>query len=248
MPVTLPSSRIGTTIRSSGTRRWTGRLALGLGDQRHGAALLRNSGSRPPSRPCRSARRGCEKMPSAFDGLRRGRSTSDSRAGSMRRRRTSSAARAPSGSSTLAASARICACICGQSRTAARTSASTACSSSTSSRRPRASARSSSMYIIDSRRLLSSHSGSSACSLPSSSRSTQTTGCSRRWMVSCRAGDGVGDAVDQERHVVVDDAQPHPPPAGLAAGRFEADRDLALAPLGGDLGDEARRLFLLARR
>ena len=35
-------------------------------------------------------------------------------------------------------------------------------------------------------------------------------------------GDRVGDRVDQERHVVVDDRDPHPPPAGLAAGRFDA--------------------------
>ena len=29
---------------------------------------------------------------------------------------------------------------------------------------------------------------------------------------------GIGDRIDQEGHVVVDDAEAHPPPAGLAAG------------------------------
>ncbi len=43
------------------------------------------------------------------------------------------------------------------------------------------------MYIIDSRRFLSSHSGTSSRSRPWSSRVTQTTGWSSRWMVSCRA-------------------------------------------------------------
>ena len=52
------------------------------------------------------------------------------------------------------------------------------------------------------------------------------------------AGDGVGHRVHQERHVVVDDAETHPTPAGLAAGRFEANRHIALASLVGDLGNE----------
>ena len=64
-------------------------------------------------------------------------------------------------------------------------------------------------------------------------------------MVRCRAGDGVGDRIDQERHVVVDDRDPHAAAAGFAAGRFDVDRQFARLALGGDFGDEARRLGLL---
>src|ERR687897_591609 len=50
------------------------------------------------------------------------------------------------------------------------------------------------------------------------------------------AGDGVGDGIDQERHVVVDDADPHPPPSRLAAGGIDGQRDLALAAADGAPG------------
>ena len=60
-------------------------------------------------------------------------------------------------------------------------------------------------------------------------------------------GDRVGDRIDQERHVVVDDRDPHAPPAGFAAGRFDCDGDLAALPLGRDRGEEFRR-FALGRR
>ena len=57
-------------------------------------------------------------------------------------------------------------------------------------------------------------------------------------MVRCRAGDRIGDRVHQERHVVVDDRQAHAAAARLAAGRFEADGQLAAAALSRDFGDE----------
>jgi len=57
-------------------------------------------------------------------------------------------------------------------------------------------------------------------------------------------GDCIGNRVDQEGHVVVDDAEPHSSAAGFTSGRFEADRDFALAPLVGHFGDETRRFFL----
>ena len=58
-------------------------------------------------------------------------------------------------------------------------------------------------------------------------------------MVSWRRGDGVGDRIDQERHVVVDDADPHPPPARFAAGRFDRKRDFAACAGARDLGQES---------
>ena len=100
------------------------------------------------------------------------------------------------------------------------------------------------MYIIDSRRLLSSHSGSSACSVPLLVAIDADHRVKQAVNGQVAAGDRVGDRIDQERHVVVDDAEPHPAAAGLAAGRFEADRDFAVAALAGDFGDEARRFFL----
>ena len=54
--------------------------------------------------------------------------------------------------------------------------------------------------------------------------------------------DGIGDRIDQERHVVIDDADPHAPVAGLAADRLDFYCELALAPVGGDLGDEFGRV------
>ena len=65
-----------------------GRLALRLGDQRHRAALLRNSGSPRPSRPCRSARRGWRRCRARWTAPRPA-VRPHSRAGSSRRRRTS---------------------------------------------------------------------------------------------------------------------------------------------------------------
>ena len=215
MPVILPLLADRHDDRSSGTRRWTVDLRSALAISGTVAALLEIAHRAERSRPRRSARRGCEKMPSASDGClarpldliaeqghrpvgepveQRAR-LRDPR--SRRRRRASAA------------------CSLRQSRTAARTSASTArklvdqLAGGRGRRRGRA--RCTSSIRAGS---LSSHSGSTAVSLPSSSRSTQTTGWSRRWMVSWRAGDRVGDRIDQERHVVVDDAR-----SASAAGR-----------------------------
>ncbi len=58
------------------------------------------------------------------------------------------------------------------------------------------------------------------------------------------AGDGVGDRIDQERHVVVDDRDPHPPPPGFAAGRLDRDLDFAGFAASGDLGEELGGLAL----
>jgi hypothetical protein len=51
-------------------------------------------------------------------------------------------------------------------------------------------------------------------------------------------GNGVGDRVDEERHVVVDDGDPHPAPAGFATCRFDLEAELATFPPGSDFGDE----------
>jgi len=51
-------------------------------------------------------------------------------------------------------------------------------------------------------------------------------------------GDGVRDRIDQERHVVVDDPDPHPAASGLAASGFDTQRKLALAALRCDIGKE----------
>ena len=48
--------------------------------------------------------------------------------------------------------------------------------------------------------------------------------------------DGVGDRIDQEWHVVIDDGDPHSPPSGFAAGGFDRDRDFAALPLRADAG------------
>ena len=57
-------------------------------------------------------------------------------------------------------------------------------------------------------------------------------------------GNGVGDRIDQERHVIVDDRHPHAPTSGLTAGRFKPQHQLAAAAAGGDIGDERRRFDL----
>ena len=117
--------------------------------------------------------------------------------------------------------------------------------SAASSCRPRASARSSSMYIIDSRRLLSSHSGSTSRSAPLSSRLDADDRVKQAMDGQLPRGDGVGDRIDQERHVVVDDADAHPAIARFAAGRLDRQREFAaLAALGGDLGEEFGGLTL----
>ena len=56
--------------------------------------------------------------------------------------------------------------------------------------------------------------------------------------------DRIGDGIDQERHVVVDDADAHPAIAGLAAGGFDRQRKLAALAAGGDLGEEFRGFAL----
>ena len=59
--------------------------------------------------------------------------------------------------------------------------------------------------------------------------------------------DRVGDRVHQEGHVVIDDGDPHPPTAGFAAGRLDADCKLARLPGGGDICDEGSGLRLVFR-
>ena len=54
-------------------------------------------------------------------------------------------------------------------------------------------------------------------------------------------GDRAGDRIDQEGHVVIDDADPHPALAELAAERFQPDQRDAGRPALGAAGDEARR-------
>ena len=51
-------------------------------------------------------------------------------------------------------------------------------------------------------------------------------------------GNRVGDRIDQERHVVVDDRDAHPAAAGFAAERLDGQRDLARSAPGTDLGEE----------
>ena len=63
-------------------------------------------------------------------------------------------------------------------------------------------------------------------------------------MVRPRAAIASATRIDQERHVVVDDADPHPPLAGLAADRFDRQRDSPLRRRGGDFGEELGGLAL----
>ena len=198
--------------------------ALRLGEQRDDRRRPRNSASRRALRRDRSARRAAG-TGRACRWAGRPAARPRSRAGSSRRRRTSAASAAPSSSPAASASARIRACIARQSVTAARTSARTRWRSATISRRPRASARSTSRYIIDSRRSASSQSGSTAIRSPSSSRATQTTGMEQAVDDEVARGERVGDGIDQERHVVVDDADPHPPMAERSAQRSRAGRE-----------------------
>ena len=104
------------------------------------------------------------------------------------------------------------------------------------------------MYIIDSRRDASPHSGSTSLSRPFVVARDADHRVQQAVDGQLAAGDRVGDRIDQERHVVVDDADPHPPPAGFAAGRLDRQRDLALAAAAGDLGEEFGGLaFAFAR-
>ena len=221
---TLPFSRIGTTTRSSGTRRWMveRRSALATSGARHAA---RASASRRARRRGRSARRaggtGRARRSARGRAIRH-----DSRAGSSRRRRTSAARRRLRDRRSRRRRRASCACISRQSVTAARTSARTRWSSEAISRRSRPPARSTSTYIIDLRRSASSHSGSTAV---------------RRLLVAHDAddrveqavddeparGERVGDGIDEERHVVVDDPDPHAAMAGCAAERFDASASAA---------------------
>ena len=57
-------------------------------------------------------------------------------------------------------------------------------------------------------------------------------------MIEAARGDRAGDRIDQERHVVIDDADPHPPLAEPRAGRFEPDQRDARLALAGAVGDE----------
>ncbi len=52
--------------------------------------------------------------------------------------------------------------------------------------------------------------------------------------------EGGGDRIDQERHVVVDDREPHQPPPALAADRFEREAGLAGRAPHRRLRDERR--------
>ena len=58
-------------------------------------------------------------------------------------------------------------------------------------------------------------------------------------------GDGVGDGIDQERHVVVDDGDAHAPMASLAAGGFDGQVELAALAAGSNLREKFHRLALV---
>ena len=51
-------------------------------------------------------------------------------------------------------------------------------------------------------------------------------------------GNRAGDRIDQERHVVVDQRQPHPAAARLSAGRQELDRQIARLANRGHVGEK----------
>ena len=111
-----------------------------------------------------------------------------------------------------------------QSVTAARTSASTRWRSATTSRRPRASARSTSRYMIDSRRDLSSQSGSIGGRAAVGVAPDADHRMEQAVDDQAARGERVGDRIDQERHVVIDDSDPHPAMAERPAERFEPDQ------------------------
>ena len=67
-------------------------------------------------------------------------------------------------------------------------------------------------------------------------------------MTRPRAAIAAGHRIDQERHVVVDDRDPHPPVADLAAGRGEVDRDVARLAAGDDPGDQRGRFAAVRSR
>ena len=50
--------------------------------------------------------------------------------------------------------------------------------------------------------------------------------------------DRIGDRIDEKGHIVIDDADAHPPFAGLAADRFDLEPELALAPFRSHLREE----------
>ncbi len=54
--------------------------------------------------------------------------------------------------------------------------------------------------------------------------------------------DRLGDGIDEEGHIVIDDADPHPPLAEPCAGRFQPDQSRTRLPLAGAGGDEGGRL------
>ena len=56
--------------------------------------------------------------------------------------------------------------------------------------------------------------------------------------------DRIGDGIDQERHVVVDDADAHAAVPGLTSGRFDRQREFALLPRCSNVGEEFSRLAL----
>ena len=90
------------------------------------------------------------------------------------------------------------------------------------------------MYIIDSRRSLSPHSGSTEMQLAVLVAIHAHHRVKQPVDGQLPRRDRIGDRIDQERHVVIDDADAHPPPSGFAAGRFDRNRDLAALPLRAD--------------
>ena len=58
------------------------------------------------------------------------------------------------------------------------------------------------------------------------------------------ARDYIGDGINEERHVVVDDSDAHPPMARFAPGRFDGDGHLPCSSLRSNGGEELSRLLL----
>ena len=197
-----------------------GRLALGLGHQRHFAALLeiahRAEAAAFVGRSARDAE-DAERVGRRFVGLLDliaeqghravGEPVEQRRAFRIRRSRARPRASCPA------------ACASRAPRAGRRSS--TRRRSAASSWRPRASARSSSRYIIDSRRSLSPHSGSTSLQLALVVALDADDRVKQPVDGQLARGDRIGDRIDEERHVVVDDADPHPPVAGFAADRLD---------------------------